>query len=270
MTLSDIQPHYFPRLHYFARMFASEHFVIRDDVQFVKNHKFSDGTRGVSHQVHSPIKTNAGIHLLNVPVKKGGMLPIYQTQISYDQPWAKKQLNQLKSNYAKSPEFHSVFGEIEAILDSGYETVAKLNNATLFWALFRLLEGRAPESLTSLSLDSVNTLLQERRVGELGHITAGTSLFPRESELSASEKIVYLCNNFKATNYLAGGTAFDSYMDPEIFQDNQINIEVQSWTCQPYPQQNTQVEAFIPNLSIIDLLMNCPTEQALEILLFRG
>lgn len=269
MTLSDIQPHYFPRLHYFARMFASEHFVIRDDVQFVKNHKFSDGNRGVSHQVHSPIKTSAGIHLLNVPVKKGGMLPIYQTQISYDQPWAKKQLNQLKSNYSKAPEFHSVFDEIEAIFDAGYDTVAKLNNATLFWALFRLLKGRAPESLTSLSLDSVNTLLQERRVGKLGTISTGTGLFSGENEMSASEKIVYLCKNFKATNYLAGGTAFDSYMDPDIFHDNQINIEVQNWTCRSYPQQNTQVEAFLPNLSIIDLLMNCSAKQALEILLFR-
>ena len=270
MVLSDIQPHYFPRLHYFARMFASDHFVIRDDVQFVKNHKFSDGTRGVSHQVHSPIKTNAGIHLLNVPVKKGGMLPIFQTQISYDQPWARKQLNQLKSNYSKAPEFQSVFAEIKAILDAGYETVAKLNNVTLFWALFRLLEGRAPESLADLSLDSINTLLHEKRVGRLGAITTGTSLFSGESEMSASEKIVYLCNSFEAKSYLAGGTAFDSYMDPEIFQNNQISIEVQDWTCSPYPQQNAQIEAFIPNLSIIDLLMNCSSEQSLEILLFRG
>lgn len=268
MTLSDIQPHYFPRLHYFARMLESEHFIIRDDVQFVKNHKFPDGTRGVSHQVHSPIKTSAGKQLLTVSVKKGGMQPINQTLISYDQPWPKKHLNQLKPNYAKSPEFTPIYSKIELILNTEFETVADLNIATICWGLCRLL-GVQPIEPENLSLKFVNPLLAEKQPGELRKISLGSNIYfdDRHKDMNASEKITNLCKVFGATNYLAGSTAFDSYMDQQVFHDNDILVQVQNWVCHPYLQQHTKVEAFIPNLSIIDLLMNCPADQALEFLL---
>ncbi|HID82899.1 MAG TPA: hypothetical protein EYH06_13085 [Chromatiales bacterium] len=268
MILSDIQPHYFPRLHYFARMLESDHFVIRDDVQFVKNHKFPDGTRGVSHQVHSPIKTNSGKQLLTVSVKKGGTLPINQTLISYDQPWAKKHLNLLKSNYTKAPEFTSSFSEIELILGSEYKTVSDLNIATICWAFCRLLGIQSIEP-ENLSLDFINSLLAEKQPGKLRKITLGSAIYFDDSheDMNASEKIVNLCKEFGATNYVTGSTAFESYFDQSVFQDNDIQVQVQNWVCHPYLQQHTNVEKFIPNLSIIDLLTNCPAEQALELLL---
>lgn len=268
MTFSDIQPHYFPRLHFFARMLESDHFVIRDDVQFVKNHKFPDGTRGVSHQVHSPIKTSAGKQLLTVSVKKGGMLPINQTLISYDQPWTKKHLNLLKSNYTKAPEFTSSYGEVELIFETEYKTVSDLNIATICWAFCRLLGVQIIEP-ENLSLKFVNLLLEDKRPGKLCKISLGSDIYfaDNHKDVSASEKIVNLCNEFGATNYLAGSTAYDSYFDQQIFNDNNIRVQIQNWICHSYPQQHTKVEEFIPNLSIIDLLMNCSTDQALKLLL---
>ncbi len=270
MTLSDIQPHYFPRLHYFARMLASDHFIIRDDVQFVKNHKFPDGARGVSHQVHSPIKTNAGIVLLTVSVKKGGMRPINQTLISYDQPWPRKHLNQLKSSYAKSPEFPSIYSEIDFILEKRFKTVSDLNSATICWAFCRLL-GMKKVNLENLSIEFVNSLLKEKKPGKLRMITLGSSSYfnGKRENINASEKIVNLCKEFGATSYLAGSTAFDSYMNQDIFQDNDIQVQVQDWICHPYEQNRNQIEGFTPNLSIIDLLMNRSADQALEYLLPR-
>lgn len=268
MVLSDIQPHYFPRLHFFARMLASDTFIIRDDVQFVKNHKFPDGTRGVSHQVHSPIKTSAGVQLLNVPVKKGGMLPIRQTLISYDQPWPKKHLNLLKPNYARSSQFQSCHTEIGSILEFGYKTVADLNSATIIWALCRLL-GIQSIKPDDLSLDFMNSVLAEKKPGKLRNITLGSEIDIEadSSNISASEKIASLCKKFNATDYITGSTAYESYLDLNVFHDNSIRVHVQDWVCHPYPQQHTKVDNFIPNLSIIDLLMNCSLEQSLELLL---
>lgn len=40
MRLADIQPQHFPRLHYLARLLDSDVFVIRDDVQFAKSHRY--------------------------------------------------------------------------------------------------------------------------------------------------------------------------------------------------------------------------------------
>ncbi|MCU7843913.1 MAG: WbqC family protein [Candidatus Thiodiazotropha sp. (ex Monitilora ramsayi)] len=269
MLLSDIQPQYFPRLHFFARMLASDHFVIRDDVQFVKNHKFPDGSRGVSHQVHTPILTHSGTQLLTVFVKKGGMLPINQTLISYDQPWPIKHLNQLKPNYAKSPELLTVYGEIESLLKREYETVSDLNIATICWALCHLMkiETNDPECLT---LEYINTHLEDINIGKLKRITLGSSIKYGDDDegMTASEKIVDLCNRYGATGYLAGNTAFESYLDQRAFHDSNIKVQVQNWSCQPYKQNKKANEEFIPNLSILDLIMNCSSERALEILLF--
>lgn len=268
MTLSDIQPHYFPRLHFFARMFESDHFVIRDDVQFVKNHKFPDGSRGVSHQVHSPIKTSSGMQLLTVSVKKGGLLPINQTLVSYDQPWTKKHLNLLKSNYTKSPEFSSCYGEIESILSTSHETVAELNTATICWAMCRLMGLQTIEP-DNLSLEFVNSLLAEKRPGKLRSITLGSDVYfdDTHNDMSASEKIVNLCKEYGADHYITGSTAYESYLDQDVFRNSGIQVQVQNWVCHPYTQQHPKAEKFIPNLSIIDLLMNCPAGEALQRLL---
>ena len=84
MRYSGIQPQYFPRLHYFARILNADIFVSRDDAQFLRKHKYPDGKTDKSYQAHTPIKTPSGIYLLNVPTKHEGFIPIYKTAISYN------------------------------------------------------------------------------------------------------------------------------------------------------------------------------------------
>ncbi|MDH3635956.1 MAG: WbqC family protein [Gammaproteobacteria bacterium] len=268
MILSDIQPQYFPRLNFFARMFESNQFIIKDEVQFVNKHRFTDGSRGVSHQVHSPIKTNHGPVMLTVSAKKGSYLPISKTLVSYDQPWLKKQLNQIKHNYSKSPQFEPVFSEIQSILESGYETVAKLNTTTICWAVSRLL-GVDPVGPEHMTLKSVNSLIDQKLPGKLRHIILGTEVDVGAAyhQMSASEKIARLCTIFGATDYITGRTAYESYLDLDVFSERNINVRIQQWLCEPYAQQYMDVEEFTPNLSIIDLLMNCSPGEALDLLL---
>jgi hypothetical protein len=237
-------------------MLASDVFVLRDDVQFVRNHKYPDGRRGVSYQAHTPVKTTDGAQLLGVSVKKGGLTPIRETALAYEQPWIRKHLNIVKNNYNRAAQAKQLIPEIDMLLNQRYATVGDLNIATTCWGLSRILGVEAPGP-ESLSINHVNDLLQEHRAIRLRYIATGSDRLAinNSDSTTATERIATLCQTFGANEYLAGGTAFHSYMDTSVFEQSGIKLELQDWNCPRYSQQNEKC-GFIANLSIIDLLMN--------------
>lgn len=261
MRLSDIQPQYFPRLHYFARMLDADVFVVRDDVQFVRNHKYPDGRRDVSYQVHSPVKSPAGTHLLTVSVGKGSPQAIAATAVSYDQPWPKKHARVLKSFYAGAPNLRALMPELEALLETRFPTVAALDLATLCWALGHLL-GAPLQIPGELSIERINELLAERERTRLRRIGLGSRELAGTDAPSASERIVDLCRRTGASEYVGGGTAIEAYLDKTAFHRDGIEVAAQSWRCPTYPQQHGARLGHLPNLSILDLLMNVPPREA--------
>jgi len=264
VRLSDIQPQYFPRLHYFARMLDSDVFVLRDDVQFVRNHRYPDGARGVSYQAHTPIKSPDGVHLLAISVKKGSGLPINQTAVCRDQPWSRKHINAVKSFYARSPNLTSLLPDLEAIVDLPSATVADLDVATTIWALARLLG--APMKPDQLSLAAINDAIATRRPGRLRRILLGSETLRDVDASSPTERIALLCQKAGADEYMAGDTAIRAYLDVPLLGRHAIRLTPQAWTCPVYPQQFTARTGHIANLSILDLLMNAPPSVAAEVL----
>ena len=264
MRLADIQPQYFPRLHYLARMLASDVFVIRDDVQFVRNHRYPDGTRGVSYQAHTPVKAPQGLELLGVSIQKGSPAPINRTSVSYDQPWDRKHRNVLMTWYAGAPHGRALVPEIEALFACRYQTVAQLNIATTCWALGRAL-GVSLRIPDELNVERLQELLEVERPGRLRRIGLGSAWLASCASSDPSERIATLCERAGADEYVAGGTAFESYLDRAPFAQRGIRIELQQWTCPTYPQQFAAVGP-LANLSILDLLMNSPVERPISLL----
>jgi hypothetical protein len=258
--LSDIQPQYFPRLHYLARMLASDVFVIRDDVQFVRNHKYPDGSRGPSYQAHTPIKGNNGPALLAVNLKKGNLQRIHEVELSYDQDWTSKHLNIIRNSYGKAPCFKTIYPELETLLSSRTPRLGDLNVATTCWALGRVLG--ADDFATDPSVDHLNELLARRPEVRLRKLLLGTRTVDPASEASPSGNIVGLCRGERATKYLAGGTAARAYLEIGEFDREGIEVELQNWACEPYHQLFPK-SGFVANLSIIDLLMNVDAPEAL-------
>lgn len=262
LILSDIQPQYFPRLHYFARVLASDVFVLRDDVQFVRNHKYPDGRRGVSYQAHTPIKAPDGDQLLAVSVKSDGPAPIHRTSVSYDQKWARKHVNVINTRYRKSPNRDALMPDLERLLACRFATLAELDIATTCWALGRVLdiELRIPDDLT---VAGMNALLAARPTFRLRRVVLGSDCLGTGTgrETSATERIIALCKRAGAGGYLAGRTAARSYLDAPLFHQHDIELSIQDWRCPPYAQQHMDRAGFIPDLSILDLLMNAPSSQ---------
>ena len=262
---SGIQPQYFPRLHYFARILNADIFVIRDEAQYVRKHKYPDGKVDKSYQAHTPIKQSFGRQLLTVTTKNGGLNPINKTQDSYDHDWVAEHLENLQVSYNKSQYFSQAYKEIENILNVKYSDLASLNNATIFWGILRLL-GEEDIITNMLSIDFVNKKLQTQEIFRLKKIIKASETIAVKAfdAISANEKIVALCAEVGTNEDYCGGTGASAYMDEDIFARNNIKITVQDWKCKEYPQLFDKL-GFIPNLSIIDLLTNVSAKDAAKL-----
>ena len=263
MRYSGIQPQYFPRLHYFARILNADIFVSRDDAQFLRKHKYPDGKTDKSYQAHTPIKTPSGIYLLNVPTKHEGFIPIYKTAISYNFTWAEDHLKTIQINYSKSPNFNDIYKDLELILSNKFDTLDSLNLATISWPILYLL-GKKLNKIDDLKVEKQDSF----RLTSIKKAIEADSVkdFKKFDSLSPNEKIVKLCREFGGDEDYCGGTGATAYIDHGVFEKNGIKITVQDWKCSEYPQLFTKQQEFIPNLSIIDLLMNVSREGAIKIL----
>lgn len=265
MRYSGIQPQYFPRLHYFARALNTDYFVLRDEVQFVVRHKYPDGHNGPSYQAHTPIAASSSIHLLNIPTAHQGLLPINKTLVSYNHSWVHKHLKTLEVNYSRSNNFSKIQPEIALILNAKPQFLSELNIQTFLWGINMLLG--SPLSLNELSIENINKILKKDRRFRLQKIFTASSIKQSiEKNLSANEKILAIIKAIGADEDYTGGTAAQAYMDHALFEEKGIKVIVQDWTCQPYPQLFEKKLGFIANLSIIDLLMNTPLEQSIDII----
>lgn len=268
MRYSGIQPHYFPRLHYFARILQTDIFMIRDEAQFVRKHKYPDGNVGFSYQAHTPMKQSTGLTTLSFSTKHDGLKPIATTAVAYENDWPSDHLKTLTYAYAKAPNFSILYNEIAELLFCKPATVGELNIATILWGIAHLL-GEHTITAEKRSLAYITSTLASRHPFRLQQIrlSSQSPALTNGQLLTANEKIVALCKEVGATEDYCGGTGHAAYIDEQVFKDNDIAITIQDWQCQRYPQQFMRNQGFLPNLSIIDLLMHTSTKEAQKIIL---
>lgn len=264
MRYSGIQPQYFPRLHYFARILNADIFTLRDDCQFVSKHKYPDGNVGKSYQAHSPIKQPSGVFLLNVPIAHQGHKPIFETKISYiNSEWPQNHLKTIKSNYMKAPYFFQIYSDLELILSKKYSNLSDLHITTILWGILKLLGQKLTK--INLNIEFIEEKLNKTTLFRLKKIKKASQVLHSAANMGVNEKIIALCKKTGADEDYCGGTGNQAYMNHKMFKRYGIKITVQNWQCQKYPQLFPK-QNFLPNLSIIDLLMNVPQKQAIGII----
>lgn len=270
MRLAAYQPQYFPRLHYMARLLSADVFVISDTFQFVRAHNFptADGgqKRGKSYQADTPIKSSKGPLNLTVPVQHHGFLPISETLLAYDRRWPEKHLGGIQVNYAGAKNFKMLFPQLRELLKQPYKNLGELNTATIVWALTWILVGE-PGSKENATLAAINTLLQSEqdfRVRQL-ELRSLLTMPQTPEEGDATDHIIATCKLFSADEYYCGGTAVTAYLDIPRLNQAGIQVVEQKWHGGEYTQQFSSL-GFLPNLSILDLLMNENRETVRQIL----
>lgn len=176
-------------------------------------------------QNRNKVKTASGATLLTVPVLEALDQTIDAVQINETAPWRKKHWNTIRQAYAKAPflGLHADF--LEDTYARPWQSLNVLNRHMLDYFL------------TALGIATRIEYASELRVSGV-----------------ATERLVNLVKAVGGDRYYSGAYALDAYLDAACLERAGIGLDLQEWFAPVYPQRHG---AFIPDLSILDLLLNC-------------
>jgi hypothetical protein len=217
MKVACHQPVYLPWPGFFCKALKADILVLLDQVQF---------PRGTSYVNRNRVKTPSGQAWLTVPVRKKGrgLQLIRNVEIYNERGWAEKHMGTLIHAYKRSPFLDDHVEFLEGVYGREWDSLVDLNLTFL------------RHLLKVLGIDSELKLLSET-----GIESTGTSL------------LVDVCKSLGSETYATISTS-RAHLEEELFRRNGITLEYYNYRCPGYPQLWGE---FIPNLSIVDLILNC-------------
>lgn len=179
-------------------------------------------------QNRNAVKGAAGRVLLTAPVyaKEGQTLD--EVRLNNGTNWRKKHWRTIEQNYAKAP----FFSEHAPFLEDAYM--------------------REWEFLNALNRHMLDYYIQA-----LGITTCIVYASDFDVPGIATERLVNLIHAVGGDTYYSGAHALEVYLDADMLDEAGIGLELQHWEAPVYPQRHG---AFVPDLAIIDLIMNCGPE----------
>ena len=223
MNLAVMQPYLFPYIGYFQLIYASDLFLVYDDVTYIKQ----------GHINRNRVLSANGATRFTLPVLDASSNKLISNlQFSAD---VAKVLKTIEQSYSKTPYFETVFPLIRQILEYGDRLIASVC-INSYEAVF-----------SYLGLDK-----QLRKTSELEY----------ERSKSAQDRLIALCHQFGADCYInaAGGRTLYAKSD---FAEQGVELKFIDSLPVEYQQGNSE---FVPNLSIIDVLMNCSPEEVVYLM----
>jgi hypothetical protein len=165
--------------------------------------------------------------------------PLNEIELDNRSGWREKHARAVEMNYRKARHFETYWPELSALYAQEWTHLAALNRAML--ELFLKQLGVGTRLLYSSELE-----------------TTGQS----------TDRLAELCLLAGGDTYLSGAYAVNAYLDPAILEAAGIRLAFQEWSAPVYPQLYPAA-GFIPDLAIVDLLMN-EGPASLELLLASG
>lgn len=227
MKVAIMQPYFFPYLGYWQLINAVDKFILLDDVNFIK--------KGWIHR--NKILINNEAKQVNLSIVKASQNKLIKNlYLLDDNDWKEKILNQIRSNYGKALYFNTIYAIIENEIFSSELNLAKFLSNSI-------------ESL--MKYMEINTeLISSSSIYEKGNLTG-------------QSRIVDICIQESASIYVNASGGRELY-DNDVFKNNSIELKFIQMKENLYDQLSSQ---FIPNLSIIDVLMNNNLEDVKKMLL---
>lgn len=215
MKLGIMQPYFFPYIGYWQLMNYVDQYVIYDDVNFIKGGWIN----------RNRILNHGKVQFFNLTMR--GASPnklINQIEIETDERVIKKNLRMIENCYGKAPYYKQTY---ELICDMMFYKDSNLAGF-LANAIMRMAEYLCMNTKFVVSSD-----------------------LEKNNELRGQDKVIHICRLLGADEYYnaAGGQELYDY---ESFSSQGIRLKFIDTGAVSYRQFG---EEFIPNLSIIDVLM---------------
>lgn len=227
MIVAAHQPNFIPWLGYFDKMMKCDLFISVDHVQMERQ----------SFQNRVRINTGEGSRWITVPVvqeSRGERIIDKRVDNSREGRfrWSRKMFLTLKYAYQAAPFFRQYEPALADIFSTRWDLLAELN-------------GR----LIDLCRDALEIRVKTVRSSTL-KVTG-----------AKSEMVLSMCREVGADAYISGDGASRSYLDLEAFERAGVRLLWQSFHHPLYKQHGARGE-FVPNLSALDLILNCGPRSA--------
>lgn len=214
--IAILQSNYIPWKGYFDLIAAVDEFIVYDEMQYTKN----------DWRNRNKVKSKNGIEWLTIPVKVDSISQKIDETKVFDKKWFKKHQATLQTNYAKA----NCFNETKDIVFGLYEKAESKEKLSEINQIF--IKGICDflDIKTKISTSTDYNLIEGK-----------------------TERLVDLCKQTNATNYLSGPSARD-YIDESLFKEKNIILEWMDYA--GYNEYNQLNPPFEHGVSILDLIFN--------------
>lgn len=212
-----VQSNYIPWKGYFDLINMADEFILYDSVQYTRR----------DWRNRNKIKTQKGATWITIPVEVKGKYfqSINETKIS-DSQWNERHWQLLIHNYSKAKyfkNFKDIFREAYEKNKSPYLSQVNYNFIKIICGILEI------KTKISWSTDF------------------------KVTEEGKTEKLLYLCKQAGASEYISGPSAKD-YLDPHLFSKEKIKLTFIDYS--EYLQYNQFFAPFEHSVTILDLLFN--------------
>lgn len=226
MKIAIMQPYFFPYIGYWQLINSVDKFIILDDVNFIK--------KGWIHK--NNILLHGQAHTIHISIQKASQNKLIRDlTLSSEDDWRSKLISTLRHAYKKAPYFEPVFTMLESIISYPEVNISKY----LHHSIVALCE----------------------YMGITTTIVPSSTQYDKGS-LSGQERIIDICKKENASVYInpIGGTTL---YEPQLFEAVNIELSFIQTGLVAYKQFNGD---FVPNLSIVDVLMFNSKSEIAELL----
>ena len=226
MKIAVMQPYFFPYLGYFQMFNAVDKFVLLDDVNFIM--------RGYINR--NSILLNSQAHKFSIPLNSPSQNKlISETKLNFSEKDRENFLKTIQMAYKKAPHFNSFYPVLERII----------NNSEIDLTKF-----------LKYSFEEIKNYL------ELNTEILVSSEIEKDTSLKAQDRIIEINKQLGATMYINAIGGQDLY-NREDFKNIGIELKFIKMKQVSYTQYKNE---FVPNLSMIDVLMFNSKEEIKELL----
>jgi len=217
MKVAIMQPYFLPYIGYWQLINAVDRFVVYDDVNFIK--------RGWINR--NQILINGKEHLFSVPLQKVSQNIIIKDTLLNDSAhldWKNKFIQTISQNYKKAAYYNSIIQLVESIFE------------------------QEAYSISDLCVNALKTICIYLHI-KTEFVIASQKY--KNQEMGKQKRLIDICKQERASYYInaIGGQELYSKND---FAKEGIQLNFIKTMPIEYKQFNNE---FIPNLSIIDVMM---------------
>lgn len=220
-----MQPYFLPYIGYFQLINAVDKFIVYDDVNYIKGGWIN----------RNNIISNGKVHRFNIPLSHASPNRlICDIEVKDSEMWRKKLLQTIEFSYKKATCFNHVFELLNVIILSELTNISEININALKYICEYM--GIKTPILRSSELNSENR------------------------HLRGQYRVVDICQKNGASVYINPYNGHFLY-DKALFRSNNIELRLLRANPVDYSQN---IDVFIPNLSIIDILMHVKKDKYSE------